>query len=307
MGDSRTAPGLDRLACPVCGVAGKGSVYCIRPVCRQAPDQGLIPPVQIMSREHIGQLCMRGGCFGGHHHAGCVFVQPVHNAGPGHPANAGQTVAAMRQKRVHQCAGQRARGRMHHHARGLVDTDQMFILKQDVQGQVRLRYGRDGIWQGEAVGGICADFCRWIVITCPSRQSAPPCIRTLRRDLDRSSRPSVSASHLSSLWPACSATAVRVTHSLICLFCPAVVLTCGLACRERQSKTSSSCAQTRQGGFLSMNSSEASSRSTDGQPGALMSSRTIRLLKLSIVVMTVLIAAGLVALVSKETPDEQAG
>ena len=46
-----------------------------------------------------------------------------------------------------------------------------------------------------------------------------------------------------------------------------------------------------------MNSSEASSRSTDGQPGALMSSRTIRLLKLSIVVMTALIAAGLVALV----------
>ena len=89
MGDSRTTPGLDRLAFPVCGVAGKGSVYCIRPVCRQAPDQGLILPVQIMSSEHIGQPGMRGGCLGRDHHAGCVFVQPVHNAGPGHPANTG--------------------------------------------------------------------------------------------------------------------------------------------------------------------------------------------------------------------------
>ena len=46
-----------------------------------------------------------------------------------------------------------------------------------------------------------------------------------------------------------------------------------------------------------MRSSETPTGSSDGQTGALMSSRTIRLLKLSIVVMTVLIAAGLVALV----------
>ena len=46
-----------------------------------------------------------------------------------------------------------------------------------------------------------------------------------------------------------------------------------------------------------MLSSETPVGSSDGQTGALLSSRTVRLLKLSIVVMTALIAAGLVALV----------
>jgi len=46
-----------------------------------------------------------------------------------------------------------------------------------------------------------------------------------------------------------------------------------------------------------MKSSETSAGSVGGAHDALMSARTVRLLKLSIVVMTVLIAGGLIALV----------
>ena len=48
---------------------------------------------------------------------------------------------------------------------------------------------------------------------------------------------------------------------------------------------------------MSIRSSEASTSSSEGQAEAVLSSRTVRLLKLSIVVMTILIAAGLIALV----------
>ena len=48
---------------------------------------------------------------------------------------------------------------------------------------------------------------------------------------------------------------------------------------------------------MSKRSSEASTSSSEGQAEAVLSSRTVRLLKLSIVVMTILIAAGLIALV----------
>ena len=48
---------------------------------------------------------------------------------------------------------------------------------------------------------------------------------------------------------------------------------------------------------MSKRLSEASTNSSEGQAEAVLSSRTVRLLKLSIVVMTILIAAGLIALV----------
>ena len=100
MGDiACTAAFHDRLAFPVCGVAGQGGVYrAYQTVCWQAPDQRLIPP-----RPDHGPRTYRSAGHGRprfwrHHHAGCVFIQSMHNTGPGHPANAGQAVAAMRQQ-----------------------------------------------------------------------------------------------------------------------------------------------------------------------------------------------------------------
>ena len=61
--------------------------------------------------------------LGHDHQAGGVLVEPVHDARPLDPADAGQARAAMGDQRVDQRAGGVAGGRMHHQALRLVDDD----------------------------------------------------------------------------------------------------------------------------------------------------------------------------------------
>ena len=68
---------------------------------------------------------MRGVVLGDHHQAGGVLVEPMHDAGPPHAADAGQARAAMGDQRVDQRAGLVACRGMHDKARRLVDDDQM--------------------------------------------------------------------------------------------------------------------------------------------------------------------------------------
>src|SRR6185312_13029090 len=83
---------------------------------RRAPDQREIiafdgalalvgklvaqPPVRTVRLRH-------------HHEASGVLVEPVHDAGPLDAANAGETVAAMRDQRVDQSAARVSRSRMY--------------------------------------------------------------------------------------------------------------------------------------------------------------------------------------------------
>ena len=76
--------------------------------------------------------------FGYDHDTGCIFIEAVHNAGAYHAANAGKAVAAMIEQRVHQRTRPCASCRVNHHARGLVDDDEVLILKQNIERDVSL-------------------------------------------------------------------------------------------------------------------------------------------------------------------------
>ena len=69
----------------------------------------------------------------------------MHNARPLFPANAGQIIPGMGQKRIHQRAILIAGRGMHDQPRGFVEYDQVRILMQYGQGNIlRLGQGRDG-------------------------------------------------------------------------------------------------------------------------------------------------------------------
>ena len=110
-----------------------------------------------MSGELSGQCCMGAVGFGGHQQAAGLLVQPVHDAGPAHPANAGKTVAAMRQQGMHQCTLPVTGGGMHDQPGRLVDDDQLAIfishIKRDGFG---LRCGIDQrqVWSDKTVAGF---------------------------------------------------------------------------------------------------------------------------------------------------------
>ena len=98
-------------------------------------------PVEIMRREHVGQLLVRGIAFRRHHHAGRVLVQTMDDPRTHHPANAGQAVAAMGDQRVDEGAVGLAGAGMDHHAGRLVEDDDVVVLEHDIQRDVLgLRY-----------------------------------------------------------------------------------------------------------------------------------------------------------------------
>ena len=71
-----------------------------------------------------------------HHQAGGILVQPVHDAGALHPADARKARAAMRDQRIDQRAGRVSGGRMHHQPLRLVDHDQGVVLVHDIERDV---------------------------------------------------------------------------------------------------------------------------------------------------------------------------
>ena len=79
---------------------------------------------------------MRAVVLGDHHQAGGVLVEPVHDARPLHPADAGEAVAAMGDQRIHQRSRGVSGGRMHHEPCRLVDDDDVLVLIDDVERDV---------------------------------------------------------------------------------------------------------------------------------------------------------------------------
>ena len=68
-----------------------------------------------------------------HQQAGRVLVEPVHDAGPAHAADAREAIPAMGDQRVDERARPVARGRMDHHPLRLVDHDDRVVLEHDVE------------------------------------------------------------------------------------------------------------------------------------------------------------------------------
>ncbi len=77
--------------------------------------------------------------LGHHQEAGRFLVEPVHDAGPPHPADARQARAAMGDQRIDQRAGLVSGGGMHDQAFGLVDDDDVVILVDDIERDILAR------------------------------------------------------------------------------------------------------------------------------------------------------------------------
>jgi hypothetical protein len=88
---------------------------------------------------------MRRVVLGDHQQAGSVLVEPVHDARPLDPADAGKAFAAMSDQRVNQGPRFMPRAGMHHQAIRLVDDDQVVVLIDDIKRDIlalRLRGDR---------------------------------------------------------------------------------------------------------------------------------------------------------------------
>mgnify|MGYP004333525837 CR=1 FL=1 len=85
---------------------------------------------------------MRGIGFGRHHNAARVFVEPMDNTRALFPSYTGQRVAAMGDQRVDERCLTIARGRMHDHAGGLVQHDDLVVFMQNIQRDVFTANGR---------------------------------------------------------------------------------------------------------------------------------------------------------------------
>ena len=72
--------------------------------------------------------------FGDHNGPGGIFVEPVHNAGALHTANAQQLVAAVGQHPIDQGAAQVTGGGVHHQTGGFVENNQVLVFVENIEG-----------------------------------------------------------------------------------------------------------------------------------------------------------------------------
>src|ERR1035437_8333801 len=102
----------------------------------RAPDQGEIAALDAavgLVGELGAERAMGGVGLSNDHEAGGVLVEPVHDAGPLHAADAGQAVAAMGDQRIEQRASGVAGGGVHDQAPRFVYHDQRVVFIDDVK------------------------------------------------------------------------------------------------------------------------------------------------------------------------------
>ena len=123
-----------------------------------APDQRDVFLLDLALVKLARQLLVRGVVLGDDHQPGGAAVEPVHDAGPLFAADAAQIVDVVEQ-RVHQRAARVPGGRMHDHARRLVDDDEVVVLVEDRQRQ------RFGLRLGVDRRRECRRATAWPVLT----------------------------------------------------------------------------------------------------------------------------------------------
>ena len=124
---------------------------------------GTVGALHSMCGELFGETVMCGVGFGDDQKAGGVFVDAMHDAGAFFATDARQIASEMVEKRVDQCAGRRARGRVNDHTRGFVNNEEVFVLVHDVE---RYRFGErfdlGGFGDSYVEHVALTDFSSWV-------------------------------------------------------------------------------------------------------------------------------------------------
>jgi hypothetical protein len=106
-------------------VARNGGVDVAAQARHPSAGHGQINLLDIAPGELRAEMKMGGVVFGRDQAAAGFFVKTMNDAGPRHPANAAELPAAVMKQGVDQRVLPVARGRMHDHARRLVEHQQV--------------------------------------------------------------------------------------------------------------------------------------------------------------------------------------
>jgi len=111
---------------------------------RRSPDQGQI----LLFRKTILELSLQRfhgrPCFGGHHDAAGILIEPVNEAGPIQL----RKDRIMKKQRIDQCARSVSGRRMHDQSRWFIDHDNGMVFIEDIKrDRLRKRFVRRGLGQ----------------------------------------------------------------------------------------------------------------------------------------------------------------
>src|SRR6185437_4302403 len=121
---------------------------------RGAPDKREIAALEragaTMVGELLGESAMRLIGLGDDHQPARILVEAMHDAGPRHPADAREALAAMGDQRIDESSLPVAGAGVHDEAGRLVDHDQRVVLVEDVERDLlRTERGRGRWWKLE--------------------------------------------------------------------------------------------------------------------------------------------------------------
>ena len=98
-----------------------------------APHKGGIGPLDPACRKSTRERLVRRLGFGHDHQAAGIFIKPMHDPRPPHAANSRQLRAAMSEQGVDKGSVRISGSGVDDHPGGLVDDDQVCILKADIE------------------------------------------------------------------------------------------------------------------------------------------------------------------------------
>lgn len=138
-GARRLASRNHRHAFPVPGITADRRIDFTRAQRRAAKHHGVIGPLhrvdtKLTREPNVGAIRLRH-----HHDPGNISIETVNDAGPQHPADAGEGAGAVREEGIHECAARVARGRMDHETCRLLDHEEILVFVQHLE---RDRLGR---------------------------------------------------------------------------------------------------------------------------------------------------------------------
>jgi hypothetical protein len=137
------------------------------------PNEGGIGAVDPAQSEVSRQRVVSGLGLGDDHQPTRALVETMDDTGPANPADPGKARTTMVDQRVYKCAVRVSRCRVDNQPRGLIDDDQICILKADIQ--------RDGLRYGCRIRTVGEDYDEILAAAYPRRWIAQR--PTLQRDI----------------------------------------------------------------------------------------------------------------------------